>query len=315
MPAAALRPRERTALSARSAPGRCGRERGHDTRTHVRRCAYEPAVAERATAGPPTNAREWARDPSPPRPPTPAPPCRAAGCPPRCGAPRCPGSPCPRRRGAPVAGPGGPRPRLVVPPRRADPAGCRGRDLPLGRPAGQRRPSRQPRPGGSSLLLPRRPGLRRRCPPLGDRALRHRALRRPHGPAPAAGLRGGARDRPRRADHPAPARRDAGGPRPVDPPGPPLAGREGDRPPTGRLAPLHGRDVGEPRLAALRRRAGGPPGPRRGARPLHGDRPPLLVAGGRARSKPMASPPRGAPLLPLPPDAPQLPPRRGDPLL
>ena len=103
--------------------------------------------------------------------------------------------------------------------------------------------------------------------------------------------------------------------RPLDPARAPLAGRQGDRPSARGLAAVHGRHVGEPRLAALRRGAGGPAAPRPRARPLPGDCAPVLVARRRARPQPMAPAVPGARLLPVPPDAPQLPARGRDPLL
>ncbi len=126
----------------------------------------------------------------------------------RCGAHRAGGC---RARGRPRArAPGAtdarqPAPRLDV-PAAADPGNPRGAPVVgVGRGPRQRRAPAEPRaPPPDGCLRGRHdgPGVR---PAVRDRALRHDAVLRPHGPAPAADHGRRAADRPCRADHADPA--------------------------------------------------------------------------------------------------------------
>ncbi len=80
--------------------------------------------------------------------------------------------------------------------------------LPLGGPRGGRGASEESRPSTAADLLHRRPHLHRARAPVADRALRHDAVQRPHGPArrPDDGCR--AAPGARCADHAAAALRD-----------------------------------------------------------------------------------------------------------
>src|SRR5487761_2071448 len=177
------------------------------------------------------------------------------------------------------------------------------RGLPVGRSTGGRGPPGEPGSAGPTRLLPAGPRRDRDRAAIRHRALRHHALLRPHAPARDPHLPRRAGDRAGRADHAGPASRHAGRAAALGPAHPPLAHRPGDRPPARRLAPLHRRDVGNPLLAALRRRARERLAARPGARALPGELDALLVAHGGPRPEPVADEPPGTPPVHVPGDA------------
>ena len=120
---------------------------------------------------------------------------------------------------------------------------------------------------------------------VGDRALRHDALLGPHGPARPADAGRRAAAGPVRADHPAAAPELVGDAPSLAPAGPPFAGRPVHGLPGHGLGDVRGDDVGGPLLAAVQRVARGPDRPRPRARPVPDRRAPVLVAGGRPRSR------------------------------
>ena len=81
--------------------------------------------------------------------------------------------------------------------------------------------------------------------------------------------------------------------------GPPFARRPVPGLPGHGLGHVRGDDVGRPLLGAVQRLARGPGGPRPRARPVPDRRAPLLVAGGRARSRAVADEPPGPRRLPV----------------
>ena len=96
-------------------------------------------------------------------------------------------------------------------------------------------------------------------------------------------------------------------------PGPALARDPGARLPGRRLGDLRRDDVGDPLLAAVQRGARGPVDPRLRARAVPVRGVPVLVAGGRARSRAVADDPPGPDRLRVPADDPEHVPGRCDP--
>ena len=173
-----------------------------------------------------------------------------------------------------------------------------------------RRHRSNPPPRWRTGRLPGWHGRARGGAVLADRGVRGAAVQRPHGAAHAAGAGGRAADPAGRADDPDAARRLAGrAPRAAGRAAQPRRG--GADLPAADLAALRRGELGLAFQHALQPGTGERAPSLLPACDLPDRRAAVLVAGGRSRSRPMAPPLPGPPLLPLPGHAAELVPGRG----